>query len=323
MTPDDRPVAASPSPARWPTSSSPTSRSRSGAPRGSRTRLDRARRRRLVVVGGPRAAAPSLERAEGVRRHRRRQRLGVRDRRRGLGPGVGPRARRLRARARRAGDPLVRRRRRATPARSRRSPTGAWPASSSTSCSPTARRASRAWTTSPARAARHRLVVDFHGCTIPRGLQRTWPNVLTARGRPGRRVLVGAAGRPRAQRQPRLHPQRRRRHGLHAGDVLGARPHHEPRPRARRRASSSSRACSTSPTSRAPTRPSRWPSASCAPSRPPGTTRGSSRARPTTTPSSPAATATPGGSAASPPVRRGRSACRCASSATAGTRRAW
>ncbi len=30
-------------------------------------------------------------------------------------------------------------------------------------------------------AARH-LVVDFHGCTIPRGLQRTWPNVLTLEG---------------------------------------------------------------------------------------------------------------------------------------------
>ena len=28
-------------------------------------------------------------------------------------------------------------------------------------------------------AARHRLVVDFHGGTIPRGIQRTWPNVLT------------------------------------------------------------------------------------------------------------------------------------------------
>lgn len=28
-------------------------------------------------------------------------------------------------------------------------------------------------------AARRRLVVNFHGCTIPRGLQRTWPNVLT------------------------------------------------------------------------------------------------------------------------------------------------
>jgi alpha-glucosidase len=28
-------------------------------------------------------------------------------------------------------------------------------------------------------AARHHLVVDFHGCTVPRGIQRTWPNVLT------------------------------------------------------------------------------------------------------------------------------------------------
>ena len=28
-------------------------------------------------------------------------------------------------------------------------------------------------------AARHRLVVAFHGCTVPRGIQRTWPNVLT------------------------------------------------------------------------------------------------------------------------------------------------
>ena len=28
-------------------------------------------------------------------------------------------------------------------------------------------------------AARHRLAVVFHGCTVPRGIQRTWPNVLT------------------------------------------------------------------------------------------------------------------------------------------------
>ncbi len=28
-------------------------------------------------------------------------------------------------------------------------------------------------------AARRHLVVAFHGCTVPRGLQRTWPNVLT------------------------------------------------------------------------------------------------------------------------------------------------
>jgi hypothetical protein len=28
-------------------------------------------------------------------------------------------------------------------------------------------------------AARHHLTVVFHGCTVPRGIQRTWPNVLT------------------------------------------------------------------------------------------------------------------------------------------------
>jgi alpha-glucosidase len=28
-------------------------------------------------------------------------------------------------------------------------------------------------------AARHKLTVVFHGCTVPRGIQRTWPNVLT------------------------------------------------------------------------------------------------------------------------------------------------
>jgi alpha-glucosidase len=28
-------------------------------------------------------------------------------------------------------------------------------------------------------AARRELLVDFHGCTLPRGIQRTWPNVMT------------------------------------------------------------------------------------------------------------------------------------------------
>jgi alpha-glucosidase len=31
-------------------------------------------------------------------------------------------------------------------------------------------------------AAQRQLVVAFHGCTVPRGLQRTWPNVLTLEG---------------------------------------------------------------------------------------------------------------------------------------------
>ena len=28
-------------------------------------------------------------------------------------------------------------------------------------------------------AAKHHLLVDFHGCTIPRGWQRTWPNLMS------------------------------------------------------------------------------------------------------------------------------------------------
>ena len=28
-------------------------------------------------------------------------------------------------------------------------------------------------------AARHHLLVDFHGCTIPRGWSRTWPNLMS------------------------------------------------------------------------------------------------------------------------------------------------
>ena len=31
-------------------------------------------------------------------------------------------------------------------------------------------------------AARRRLLVSFHGVTVPRGLERTWPNVLTYEG---------------------------------------------------------------------------------------------------------------------------------------------
>lgn len=31
-------------------------------------------------------------------------------------------------------------------------------------------------------AANRRLIVDFHGCTVPRGIQRTWPNVLSVEG---------------------------------------------------------------------------------------------------------------------------------------------
>jgi hypothetical protein len=34
-------------------------------------------------------------------------------------------------------------------------------------------------------ALKHRLVVDFHGCTVPRGWSRTYPNLLTMEGVPG------------------------------------------------------------------------------------------------------------------------------------------
>ena len=42
-------------------------------------------------------------------------------------------------------------------------------------------------------AARRRLVVDFHGCTLPRGIQRTWPNVLTMEAVLGAEYAKGGA----------------------------------------------------------------------------------------------------------------------------------
>ena len=49
-----------------------------------------------------------------------------------------------------------------------------------------------AWYRSVARAAaERRLVVNFHGSTAPRGLARSWPNVLTIGGRDRRRELQG------------------------------------------------------------------------------------------------------------------------------------
>ncbi len=40
-------------------------------------------------------------------------------------------------------------------------------------------------------AARQRLVVNFHGSTVPRGLSRTWPNVLTMEGVVGAETYKG------------------------------------------------------------------------------------------------------------------------------------
>ena len=38
------------------------------------------------------------------------------------------------------------------------------------------------------KAAEHHLMVDFHGAFKPDGMRRTYPNVLDARRRDGRRV---------------------------------------------------------------------------------------------------------------------------------------
>ena len=90
-------------------------------------------------------------------------------------------------------------------------------------------------------AAQRKLTVVFHGCTVPRGIQRTWPNVLTMEAVRGRRARDPAQGRegdgPAPGRRPRVHPQRHRVDGLHAGHVLGAPPrqHRRAPPRARRR----------------------------------------------------------------------------------------
>jgi len=43
-------------------------------------------------------------------------------------------------------------------------------------------------------AARHHLTVVFHGCTIPRGIQRTWPNVLTMEGVEGAEREIPSQG---------------------------------------------------------------------------------------------------------------------------------
>ena len=51
-----------------------------------------------------------------------------------------------------------------------------------------------AWYRGVARAAaERRLVVDFHGSTAPRGLSRTWPNVLTMEGVLGAERYKGEA----------------------------------------------------------------------------------------------------------------------------------
>ena len=57
-----------------------------------------------------------------------------------------------------------------------------------------------AWSRRVARAAaERRMVVDFHGATAPRGLERTWPNVLTTEAVLGAEGYKGAAAPTPAQ----------------------------------------------------------------------------------------------------------------------------
>jgi hypothetical protein len=73
-------------------------------------------------------------------------------------------------------------------------------------------------------AADHQIMVNFHGCTIPRGWSRTWPNLVSMESVRGAESLHFCRRLPRrhaaAQRHPALYPQRDRPDGLHAGHVL-------------------------------------------------------------------------------------------------------
>ena len=59
---------------------------------------------------------------------------------------------------------------------------GASPASRSTSSTATSRTASRSTWTFSRTPPSHRIMVNFHGCTLPRGWTRTWPHLMTMEG---------------------------------------------------------------------------------------------------------------------------------------------
>ena len=72
-------------------------------------------------------------------------------------------------------------------------------------------------------AADFQLMVDSHGCTLPRGWSRTYPHLMSMEAVAGRRAVQVQQGLPGeggvAQHRARLHAQRRRTDGLHAGYV--------------------------------------------------------------------------------------------------------
>lgn len=68
-------------------------------------------------------------------------------------------------------------------------------------------------------AADHHIFVDWHGSYTPKGLFRTYPNLLTYEAVLG--MEQGGRCQTRQQQLPAFHPQCRRPHGLHPGrDVL-------------------------------------------------------------------------------------------------------
>ncbi|SDO78510.1 Glycosyl-hydrolase 97 N-terminal [Streptomyces sp. cf386] len=86
-----------------------------------------------------------------------------------------------------------------------------------------------------AETAAHHLMIDFHGSTIPKGIQRTWPHVMTLEGVAGEEKRTNTAAH--LATLP-LNPQRHRLHGLHTRRLPARRPapqHRRGRGRAHRR----------------------------------------------------------------------------------------
>ena len=101
-------------------------------------------------------------------------------------------------------------------------------------------------------AARH-LLVGFHGCTVPRGLQRTWPNVMTMEGVRG--AEHGKSGRADDPAQNVTLAFTRNVIGSmdYTPVTFSAAGASRARPRSSRSRSSTSPGCSTTPTARAAT----------------------------------------------------------------------
>lgn len=84
-----------------------------------------------------------------------------------------------------------------------------------------------------AAAAEHRLMVSFHNVTVPRGLQRTWPNLVGYEGGVSSQVYRGSGAS--ADRVPELHVTQTLLRGILGtfdfGGILFAEPNPESNPR--------------------------------------------------------------------------------------------